>query len=159
MSEKRLLILISDFSQFDFTSPTTSLEASSSIHQTAASSDVPALTVPSSIDSVASCPPLPTVTKYRCHCGYVPTGEERWKASNLSRHKRIQHPENGGKVYKCEWDGCGSTFTRSDNLKEHVRKKGHHVWRVEGEKETSQGESTRKRRKKEMKDEMDTALR
>jgi hypothetical protein len=154
-----LLILTSDFSQFDFTSPTTSLEASSSIHQTATSADVPALIVPSTIDSVASCPPLPTVTKYRCHCGYVPTGEERWKASNLARHKRIQHPENGGKVYKCEWDGCGSTFTRSDNLKEHVRKKGHQVCGVESENITSDRESKRKRRKKEIRDEMDTALR
>lgn len=154
-----MLIVNSDFSQFEFASPTTLLESSSSIQQTAISLDVPTILVSSSANSADSHSPSSTGTKYRCHCGYVPTGEERWKASNLSRHKRIQHPENGSKVYKCEWEGCGSTFTRSDNLKEHVRKKGHQVWRVEGEKETGQGESKRKRRKKEMKDEMDTALR
>jgi hypothetical protein len=77
----------------------------------------------------------------------------------LSRHKRIQHPEKGGKVYRCQWVGCGSTFTRSDNLKEHVRKKSHGVWGVEGERKTGDGESKRKRRKKEMRDELDTGLR
>jgi hypothetical protein len=67
-----------------------------------------------------------TRNKYSCHCGYTPLGEEKWKASNLARHKRTQHPEgNKGKVYRCTWPGCGSTFTRSDNLREHGRKKGH----------------------------------
>jgi uncharacterized Zn-finger protein len=116
---------------------------------------VPPVPVPSSGSKSSS----PSATKYRCHCGYVPTGEERWKASNLSRHKRIQHPEKGSKVYKCQWQGCGSTFTRSDNLKEHVRKKGHEVFSTDGERRGSDGESKRKRRKKEMGDVMDTALR
>ena len=154
-----MLTLNSDFSQFEFMSQTTLLDANSCLLQTAISSDVSALPAPSSTDAVGTHSPLPTATKYRCHCGYVPTGEERWKASNLSRHKRIQHPENGGKVYKCEWEGCGSTFTRSDNLKEHVRKKGHQLWDVERERKTGDGESKRKRRRKEMRDEMDTALR
>jgi hypothetical protein len=44
-------------------------------------------------------------------------------------------------------------------LKEHVRKKGHEVFSTDGERRGSDGESKRKRRKKEMGDVMDTALR
>jgi hypothetical protein len=76
--------------------------------------------------SVSSSSQPQTRNKYSCHCGYTPLGEEKWKASNLARHKRTQHPEgNKGKVYRCTWPACGSTFTRSDNLREHGRKKGH----------------------------------
>lgn len=66
--------------------------------------------------------------KYKCHCGYIPRGEERWKASNLARHKRTQHPVEV-KVYKCTFPGCASTFTRSDNLRSHTRDKGHDIGR------------------------------
>ncbi|KAE8441712.1 hypothetical protein EG329_004541 [Mollisiaceae sp. DMI_Dod_QoI] len=60
----------------------------------------------------------------RCHCGYVPTGDDKWKASNLRRHKRTQHPsEEKRKVYRCRMKGCKSTFTRSDNLRSHAREK------------------------------------
>lgn len=60
----------------------------------------------------------------RCHCGYIPTGEEKWKASNLRRHKRTQHPaEEKRKLYRCKVKGCKSTFTRSDNLRSHAREK------------------------------------
>jgi uncharacterized Zn-finger protein len=64
--------------------------------------------------------------KYKCHCGYIPRGEEKWKPSNLVRHKRTQHPVEV-KVYKCPFAGCASTFTRSDNLRSHARDKGHDV--------------------------------
>lgn len=155
-----MLICHSDFSPFEFTSASTPLEGSSSFQQTDVptefSAAVPSIPTASADDKSSS----PAISKYRCHCGYVPTGEERWKASNLSRHKRIQHPEKGSKVYKCQWEGCGSTFTRSDNLKEHVRKKGHEALPVGGgEREDSNGESKRKRRKKELGHMMDTALR
>lgn len=72
----------------------------------------------------------PASTKeLRCSiCDYIPTGEEKWKASNLRRHKRTQHPElNGKKAWKCKWPDCGSVFTRSDNLRSHVRDKGHEL--------------------------------
>ncbi|PMD33171.1 hypothetical protein L207DRAFT_535229 [Hyaloscypha variabilis F] len=68
--------------------------------------------------------PVPSSNKYRCHCGYSPSGEERWKASNLRRHKRTQHPTEV-KVHRCEYPGCKSVFTRSDNLRSHRRDKGH----------------------------------
>ena len=64
--------------------------------------------------------------KYRCHCGYTPSGEERWKASNLRRHKRTQHPTEL-RVHRCGYLGCKSVFTRSDNLRSHRRDKGHFV--------------------------------
>ena len=64
--------------------------------------------------------------KYKCYCGYIPRGEEKWKASNLARHKRTQHPVEV-KVYKCGFPGCSSTFTRSDNLRSHARDKGHEM--------------------------------
>ncbi|KUJ23439.1 uncharacterized protein LY89DRAFT_182616 [Mollisia scopiformis] len=68
--------------------------------------------------------PAPSPSALRCHCGYIPTGEEKWKASNLRRHKRTQHPsEEKRKVYKCKVKGCKSTFTRSDNLRSHAREK------------------------------------
>lgn len=68
--------------------------------------------------------------RYKCHCGYIPAGEEKWKASNLRRHKRTQHPDlEGGKCkeYRCQWPGCKSVFTRSDNLRSHQRTRGHAV--------------------------------
>jgi hypothetical protein len=69
--------------------------------------------------------------KYRCHCGYTPSGEDRWKASNLRRHKRTQHPTEL-KNHRCGYPGCKSVFTRSDNLRSHRRDKGHFVG-LEGE--------------------------
>lgn len=66
--------------------------------------------------------------KHKCHCGYIPCGEEKWKASNLARHKRTQHPV-AAKIYKCCFPGCASTFTRSDNLRSHARDKGHDLKR------------------------------
>lgn len=83
---------------------------------------------------VSNSPPQPSLSasspdsanKYRCHCGYTPSGEERWKASNLRRHKRTQHPTEQ-RVHKCGYPGCKSVFTRSDNLRSHRRDKGHFV--------------------------------
>lgn len=43
-----------------------------------------------------------TQNKYRYYCGYEPQGEEEWKASNLARHKRIQHSIYK-KRYKCRY--------------------------------------------------------
>lgn len=64
---------------------------------------------------------------YTCRiCGYIPTGEDKWKASNLRRHKRTQHPVEA-KTYPCPFLGCESTFSRSDNLRDHQRRKGHEV--------------------------------
>jgi len=85
--------------------------------------------------------PNTTTKDLKCPiCAYIPTGEEKWKASNLRRHKRTQHPspdEKGGKkVWRCQWKGCGSVFTRSDNLRSHARDKGHEVgvgkWKGKG---------------------------
>ncbi|RDW80207.1 hypothetical protein BP6252_04845 [Coleophoma cylindrospora] len=65
-------------------------------------------------------------SKYRCACGYEPQGEERWKASNLARHRRTQHSAMGEvKAFTCPFAGCGSSFNRSDNLRMHRREKGH----------------------------------
>lgn len=69
--------------------------------------------------------PTAASAKYKCHCGYEPNGEERWKASNLARHKRTQHPQDVGRKWRCGWRGCTSEFTRSDNLRSHQRDKGH----------------------------------
>jgi len=62
--------------------------------------------------------------KYRCHCGYEPTGSEEWKASNFARHKRTQHASEA-KSYRCSFPGCTAKYRRSDNLKAHLRLKGH----------------------------------
>lgn len=59
-------------------------------------------------------------------CDYKPTGEEKWKASNLRRHERTQHPKQA-KMYPCRFPGCVKTFRRSDNLGNHIRDKGHSV--------------------------------
>jgi hypothetical protein len=76
-------------------------------------------------DSNPDLPNAPiTSASYRCHCGYEPAGEEKWKASNLRRHKRTQHPVEV-KIHNCKYPGCTSTFTRSDNLRSHQRDKGH----------------------------------
>lgn len=74
-------------------------------------------------------PNMPPQQKYVCStCGYIPHGEERWKASNLARHKRTQHSTvNGKKSWGCAYPGCKSAFSRSDNLAMHVREKGHWV--------------------------------
>ncbi|KAH6667562.1 hypothetical protein B0J14DRAFT_489576 [Halenospora varia] len=52
-----------------------------------------------------------------------PRQQEKWKASNLRRHKRTQHAKKG--EYICKWLDCGRAFTRSDNLRSHMRDKGH----------------------------------
>lgn len=71
---------------------------------------------------------LSTPNKYRCHCGYEPIGSEEWKASNFARHKRTQHAPP--KVYRCQHPGCKAKYRRSDNLRAHLKLKGH------GEEET-----------------------
>lgn len=61
--------------------------------------------------------------KYRCHCGYEPLGSEEWKASNFARHKRTQH--STPKLYRCHFPDCSAKYKRSDNLRAHLRSKGH----------------------------------
>jgi hypothetical protein len=89
--------------------------------------------------------PTPASTKeLKCTiCDYIPTGEEKWKASNLRRHKRTQHSslndKGRKKVWKCKWPGCESVFTRSDNLRSHARDKGHEVGKGCGELKGGKG--------------------
>jgi len=97
------------------------------------------VTPPFSSHSTVETPSTPPISsKYRCHCGYEPSGEERWKASNLRRHQRTQH-RRPPSTYSCKYPGCGSKFTRSDNMRAHQRRKHHlqgissmdqeeHVW-------------------------------
>jgi hypothetical protein len=157
---RKKLISVSDFSHFEFAPQITPSEPTSSFQPPSISSDVPPPQLPTTSVSSKSQPAPNAAIKYRCHCGYIPNGEEKWKASNLSRHKRTQHPGKGSKVYKCGWQGCGSTFTRSDNLREHIRKKGHEVWCLTDgkEKEMDDGEARRKRRKEKVRDDMDTEV-
>ncbi|TAQ84648.1 hypothetical protein B7494_g7021 [Chlorociboria aeruginascens] len=77
----------------------------------------------STLDQISTIFP-PSRNRYRCFCGYEPAGEERWKSSNLTRHKRTKHSREM-KSYACNFPGCISTFTRSDNLRSHQRDKGH----------------------------------
>jgi hypothetical protein len=81
----------------------------------------------SSQPSEANSPPNFSIrniqSKYRCHCGYEPEGKEQWKASNLRRHKRTQHSFQ--LKLSCNYPGCSSIFTRSDNLRSHQREKEH----------------------------------
>lgn len=70
--------------------------------------------------------PSSQTSKYRCHCGYEPTGSEEWKASNFARHKRTQH-SSAAKVYRCRFPSCTAKYKRSDNLRAHLRLKGHGV--------------------------------
>ncbi|KAF8853155.1 hypothetical protein BDZ45DRAFT_84538 [Acephala macrosclerotiorum] len=80
--------------------------------------------IPTPNSSFKSTPNSSSSSALRCHCGYIPTGDEKWFASNLRRHKRTQHPsESKRKIYKCKISGCKSTFTRSDNLRSHRREK------------------------------------
>ncbi|KAH7336184.1 hypothetical protein BKA65DRAFT_402824 [Rhexocercosporidium sp. MPI-PUGE-AT-0058] len=70
--------------------------------------------------------------------------EMKWKASNLRRHKRIQHASET-KIYVCRWRGCKSSFTRSDNLKCHVREKGHYEGAERNADEHGEGRKKKRR--------------
>ena len=122
----------------------------------------PSITVhpptPPQIPMFSSAPPSTSVSQYpattptsqsshRCHCGYIPTGEEKWKASNLRRHKRIQHASES-KVYVCRWRGCKSSFTRSDNLRCHVREKGHYEGAEGGTGGSGEDDDRRRKRRR-----------
>ncbi|CAG8972051.1 hypothetical protein HYALB_00004915 [Hymenoscyphus albidus] len=78
---------------------------------------------------------------YQCSlCEYIPSGKEKWKPSNLRRHRRTQHASTETKgLHICPWPGCRKSFTRSDNLRSHVRDKGHEVG-VGGGKEVAEEE-------------------
>jgi len=82
--------------------------------------------IPSSIKTTSN-------DRYKCHCGFSPSGEEKWKASNLRRHKRTQHPpDSGKKIWRCQFPNCKSEFTRSDNLRSHQKSRNHHALLVGG---------------------------
>lgn len=93
---------------------------------------------------------LTSQNRHQCHCGYVPTGAEQWKASNLRRHKRTQHPTTeNAKVYWCRYPGCVKGFNRSDNLKSHQREKGHGgVVLVGGERDGERGRAKGEKRRR-----------
>jgi hypothetical protein len=125
--------------------PTKSLHASPSTFQgysgfntqdtpSKPSKSLPRVTVESPSTSSASstsAPPTPqqaeAARSYQCElCDYIPTGDEKWKPSNLRRHKRTQHASADKKgAWVCRWEGCTKSFTRSDNLRSHMRDKGH----------------------------------
>jgi hypothetical protein len=88
------------------------------------SSEFPMPTTASSHPTSTPSTPSSQTHKYRCHCGYEPIGSEEWKASNFARHKRTQHAP-AAKAYKCQFPGCTAKYKRSDNLRAHLRLKGH----------------------------------
>ena len=82
--------------------------------------------------STPSAPRNPS-SKYKCPCGFEPSGKEVYKASNLKRHKNTRHcrrfslnkhPETT-KSFPCPYPRCGKEFTRSDNLRVHQKQKSH----------------------------------
>ena len=102
--------------------PDFSHDSTNPINPTASKSSRNHTSKPSSFESLSTS----SSSKYRCHCGFEPTGEEKWKPSNLRRHKRTQHPVEQ-KIHACTYPGCTSTFTRSDNLTSHRKLKSHIV--------------------------------
>ncbi|KAH8597680.1 hypothetical protein B0O99DRAFT_592243 [Bisporella sp. PMI_857] len=107
------------------TQPTPSFQPTPHQFDNSSFQSIPQAQIPDRIshpNNPSSSTPAPPSTTLRCPCGYIPTGEEKWKASNLARHKRIQHATQ---KYRCGFRGCKSEFTRSDNLKSHQRDKGH----------------------------------
>jgi hypothetical protein len=87
----------------------------------------PTIPLPAEMASSIALPPNVShpiqSNKYRCHCGYEPTGSDEWKASNFARHKRTQHAT--ANVYRCQYPSCSAKYRRSDNLRAHLRVKGH----------------------------------
>jgi hypothetical protein len=82
--------------------------------------------------STPSAPRNPS-SKYKCPCGFEPSGKEVYKASNLKRHKttrncrrffRNKRPETT-KSFPCPYPRCSKKFTRSDNLRVHQKQKSH----------------------------------
>jgi uncharacterized Zn-finger protein len=55
-------------------------------------------------------------------CGFRPTGEIRWHKRTLERHMAGRHFQTK-KVFSCTHIGCKSSFTRADNLSQHLRLK------------------------------------
>jgi hypothetical protein len=91
-----------------------------------------AATLSGHFSSAPSAPRNPS-SKYKCPCGFEPSGKEVYKASNLKRHKDTRNcrrfssnkrPETT-KLFPCPYPRCGKEFTRSDNLRVHQKKKSH----------------------------------
>jgi hypothetical protein len=83
----------------------------------------------------SSTPPAPRnpSSKYKCPCGFEPSGKDVYKASNLKRHQNTRschrffpykRPETT-KYFPCLYPRCGKQFTRSDNLRAHQKLKRH----------------------------------
>ncbi|KAH6666895.1 hypothetical protein B0J14DRAFT_659463 [Halenospora varia] len=77
--------------------------------------------------------PSPSSKQYKCTCGYEPKGKDINKPSNFKRHKTTRncrrhspyHRNDSIKPFKCNYQGCTKSYTRSDNLKAHQRNKKH----------------------------------
>ena len=61
-------------------------------------------------------------------CGYRPKGDPRWFQGSMAKHKKTMHSAGPDKVYHCPYPGCQSAYkNREDNLKQHMKDKGHYV--------------------------------
>jgi hypothetical protein len=78
-------------------------------------------------------------SKYKCPCGFEPSGKEVYKHANFKRHQETTkcrrfspygRPERI-KPYQCHYPDCGKSYSRSDNLRAHQRTKVHSlVWQL-----------------------------
>lgn len=54
-------------------------------------------------------------------CDFRPTGERRWHKRTMRRHMLTHIDPEHKEAYLCNYQGCKSSFTRADNLSQHVR--------------------------------------
>ncbi len=74
-------------------------------------------------------------SKYKCSCGFEPTGKEVYKPSNLKRHQSTRacrrfspyQRSETTKSWQCPYPDCPKRFTRSDNLRVHQKQKRHFI--------------------------------
>lgn len=66
--------------------------------------------------------------RYKCICGYEPSGLEANKKKNFTRHQETACKRRpGGKPkFWCNYYYCGKSYPRRDNLLAHQRKQNHH---------------------------------
>jgi hypothetical protein len=78
---------------------------------------------PSPLSSCSKALPERSESEYsRCPlCDFRPSGEPRWFKRTLARHMGTHLAGDEKKVHHCVYDGCDKSFTRSDNLAQHVR--------------------------------------
>lgn len=54
------------------------------------------------------------------YCSFKPVGDPKWYKSNIARHMKVAH--NGAiQKFRCPYEGCARVYTRSDNLRQHIR--------------------------------------